>query len=342
MNGCLKELAIRIPADISLARQSAACIGRQLRFDDRTVAQLITVASELASNLVQHARDGKMIFSQLTGIPSGLKIETIDSGPGISSIEKALTDGFSTSNCLGCGLGAVNRLMDTLEIVSLCTDGPGTRISCCRFHDPPLPYTDRMPFETGAASRSVPGMKANGDGFVIKSQGQSLLVGVIDGIGHGEHAHLASEKIRHYVQTHSHLSLPLIFQGAGRASQGTRGAVMSLVCLDWSQKPWRLCYGALGNIEAMIVSEKSLRLPVRRGILGTSPIRPTFLEMDFFETETLVLFSDGVMSHWAAEDERLLQEKTATEGARVLLARLAKANDDATIVVVKSTQEKKR
>ena len=41
-----------------------------------------------------------------------------DKGPGISDLERALKDAFSTSGGLGLGLPGVKRLMDEFEIVS--------------------------------------------------------------------------------------------------------------------------------------------------------------------------------------------------------------------------------
>lgn len=337
MSGSLKEFIVRTPADISLARQSAKEIARRLEFGEEAITQLMTVASELAANLLQHAGNGRMIFSRLRGFPGGLKIETIDSGPGITDIDRAMADGFSASNSLGYGLGAINRLMDTLEIQSPVQDQPGTRICCCRYLPDPANHPAACPFEVGVASRPVPGMNVNGDGFITQSFGANLLVGVIDGLGHGEFAHLATEKIRQYVQTHFHLELPEIFHGANRSCQGGRGAVMSLIRLDWSgEDQIRMSYGALGNIEARVHGRHTESLPVRRGILGKSPIHPAFLDRRITRDQVLVMFSDGLRTHWQKQHEEMLWSFSAAEGARRLLPELARNNDDATLVIVKS------
>ena len=64
----------------------------------------------------------------------GIQIASEDEGPGIVDVEQALTDGYSTSDSLGLGLGTVNRLMDDLEISS----GPagGLCIVCQRWLRP--------------------------------------------------------------------------------------------------------------------------------------------------------------------------------------------------------------
>ena len=51
-----------------------------------------------------------------------------DDGPGISNLDQALMDGFSTNGGLGGGLPGVKRLMDQFDIESEA--GSGTRVSC--------------------------------------------------------------------------------------------------------------------------------------------------------------------------------------------------------------------
>jgi serine/threonine-protein kinase RsbT len=82
--------------------------------------------SELATNLVRYAIRGELLLSPVRG-PSGtgLEIESVDHGPGIADVERALRDGFSTGGGLGGGLPGVRRMMDEIEIAT----GPaGTRI----------------------------------------------------------------------------------------------------------------------------------------------------------------------------------------------------------------------
>jgi serine/threonine-protein kinase RsbT len=54
-----------------------------------------------------------------------------DSGPGIADIDQALTDGYTSGNGMGLGLGGAKRLSHEFEITS--TPGEGTRISILRW-----------------------------------------------------------------------------------------------------------------------------------------------------------------------------------------------------------------
>jgi serine/threonine-protein kinase RsbT len=88
---------------------------------------VVLAVSELATNLLRYARTGHIMIETLvadTG-QSGLRVESSDRGPGITDVDRALQDGFSTGGGLGGGLPAVRRLMDDVMIES---NPVGTRI----------------------------------------------------------------------------------------------------------------------------------------------------------------------------------------------------------------------
>lgn len=60
------------------------------------------------------------------GSKRGILIIARDAGPGISNIEQALVDGYSSSGGLGLGLPGIKRLMSELQIIS--QPGKGTTL----------------------------------------------------------------------------------------------------------------------------------------------------------------------------------------------------------------------
>jgi serine/threonine-protein kinase RsbT len=58
----------------------------------------------------------------------GLELLFEDKGPGIASIEQAMTDGFSSGRSLGLGLGGARRLVNEFEICSEPAQGTRVRI----------------------------------------------------------------------------------------------------------------------------------------------------------------------------------------------------------------------
>src|SRR5262245_30550079 len=111
-----------------LVREWAVAAGFSLV--DQT--KLVTAASELARNLVQHGGGGAMRIETLNSGPRcGLRLTFADRGPGISDIEQAMRDGFSTGNGLGLGLGGSKRLVNEFEIRS--RKGEGTTVAITRW-----------------------------------------------------------------------------------------------------------------------------------------------------------------------------------------------------------------
>ncbi len=333
-----KKIFVANSGDISLARKIVRELGERVGFDSALVHELVLVAGELASNLIRHADHGEMSFTLLGGEEKGIELETLDDGPGIPDIEIAMTDGVTSGTSLGYGLGSINRIMDFLEVHSPVTNGRGTRI-CSRKYLPVI-HVCRLPcpLSVGVTSRPFPGMRHNGDSFIIKHFGCQLLVGVIDGLGHGKFAYDAAQRARQYVEKHYDQPFERLFQGTGRACRSTRGVVMALVKLDWSSLPIKMTFGSIGNIDARLWHGNAGSLPVRRGIIGKNAPSPKVHEQSYDLNDTLFLFSDGITSHWQMEKFLHLQTESAGEMARIMLEFLAKDDDDATLLIVKSSR----
>lgn len=111
-----------------LVRQHAIAQGFSLV--DQT--KIVTAASELARNTVQHGGGGecRLVLIQ-NGIRRGFRLVFTDRGPGIPDLSLALRDGYSTGNGLGLGLSGAKRLSDAFEIES--APGQGTQVAITRW-----------------------------------------------------------------------------------------------------------------------------------------------------------------------------------------------------------------
>jgi serine/threonine-protein kinase RsbT len=88
---------------------------------------VVTAASELARNTVEHGRGGNMVMEVIEeGIKQGIRLTFEDRGPGIPNIDQAMRDGFTSAGGMGLGLGGSKRLMDEFTIDS--THGQGTQV----------------------------------------------------------------------------------------------------------------------------------------------------------------------------------------------------------------------
>jgi serine/threonine-protein kinase RsbT len=124
------EVRVRIQssADIVTARQEGRSMAATLGFGTTTLTIIATAISEVARNIVEYAKEGEIAIAPLgNGTVKGLQIVARDQGPGISDLETAMRDGYSTSKSLGMGLPGAKRLMDEFEITS--ARGEGTTIT---------------------------------------------------------------------------------------------------------------------------------------------------------------------------------------------------------------------
>lgn len=123
---------IRSSSDIVLARQKVRQWAVELRFSLVDQTKLVTAASELARNALDHGKGGTMtVEAVLNGSRSGLSMIFEDHGPGIESVEMALKDGFTTGSGMGLGLGGSKRLVNDFSIETEV--GKGTRVTAVRW-----------------------------------------------------------------------------------------------------------------------------------------------------------------------------------------------------------------
>jgi serine/threonine-protein kinase RsbT len=126
-------LPVRSQEDIVRVRQATRenALAQGFSLVDQT--KLVTAASELARNTLDYGNGGEVEIARLThGARKGLRLTFSDQGPGISDLEKALTDGYSTGGGLGLGLSGARRLSNEFAIDS--TPGQGTRVTIARWH----------------------------------------------------------------------------------------------------------------------------------------------------------------------------------------------------------------
>jgi serine/threonine-protein kinase RsbT len=126
-------LAIGSSADVVSVRQRVRHLSQALHFSLVDQTKIVTAASELARNTIEHGKGGTCRLEVVEEPPrTGLRLTFEDRGPGISNVELALQDGYTTGNGLGLGLGGAKRLVNEFTIES--SPGKGTRITVVRWH----------------------------------------------------------------------------------------------------------------------------------------------------------------------------------------------------------------
>ncbi len=125
------HLPIRTDADVVVARQGVRALAARGGFARTDLTVIATAVSEVARNIVRFAEVGEIVAELVAEPRSGLHIVARDRGPGISDIDEALVDGYSTYRGLGLGLPGSRRLMDEFTIVSEL--GRGTTVTMTKW-----------------------------------------------------------------------------------------------------------------------------------------------------------------------------------------------------------------
>jgi serine/threonine-protein kinase RsbT len=126
-------MPLRSSEDIVLVRREVRAKTIALGFGLVDQTKIVTAASELARNAIDHGGGGevKVEVVQNERRSRGVRLIFEDQGPGIADIELALTDGYTSGMGMGLGLGGSKRLSDEFEIFS--KPGEGTRVSIVRW-----------------------------------------------------------------------------------------------------------------------------------------------------------------------------------------------------------------
>ena len=113
-------------------RQAVRAKAEDLRFSLVDQTRIITAASELARNTLQHGGGGSVAIEIVeNGTRRGLRLTFKDEGPGIPDLELAMKDGYTTGGGLGLGLSGSKRLVNEFAIRSKV--GEGTEVSITKW-----------------------------------------------------------------------------------------------------------------------------------------------------------------------------------------------------------------
>ena len=296
------------------ARTSALAVGLPTPMPD----QAAVVASELASNISKHAWDGVVYVSPLL-LGAGITITAVDRGPGMSDVDRCLTDGHTTTGTLGVGLGAVRRMTSELAITS---DPHGTLVTARLWPpgDNPAPDLDHLVLPAD-------GEDVCGDTVAAARTADETTLLVVDGLGHGAAATEAAHAAEHAFHQDPSAPLPHLMTRVHQGIRHTRGAAVAL--LRVAER--RVSFCGIGNIStAVLTGAETHHFLSTPGVVGLRSQPPTQHDATVPAGSIVVAHSDGLDNKWLFGPPRQLP-------ARLLAAELVRNHrrrrDDASVVI---------
>ena len=127
-----ETVPVRVAAEVVTVRHRVRAFAVEMGFSLVEQTKIVTAASELARNTVEHGGGGIARVELLAdGVRRGLRLTCEDKGPGIADITLALKDGYTSKGGLGLGLPGARRLVNDFAIDS--RPGEGTRVVVTRW-----------------------------------------------------------------------------------------------------------------------------------------------------------------------------------------------------------------
>ena len=254
------------------------------------------VVTELATNLLKHTKTGGEILLRFENTDEFVSVEilAIDKGKGITNIENALTDGYSTSGSAGTGLGAVKRISSEFDIFSQLNKGAivySKIIKQKRNFQTVKSYSGNLILS--ALITAKPNEEYCGDYYKIIQSEKSVKICLLDGLGHGYSAYISAIEAAAVFDKMSDSSIQDILKAANQKMIGKRGAVISLFEFNFIDRIVRHC--GIGNITAKIISEFSTdSFPAIPGFIGGGEILLKTNEIKIPENFLFIAFTDGI------------------------------------------------
>ena len=332
-----RTVVVHDPSQVPGARRAAIECAKALHLSQNAVARAALAVTELATNLIKHGGGGSIIFGSNDLRPNVLSIVAMDKGGGVENLSAALRDGYSTAGTQGTGLGAVRRSAAAFDMYSQ-TDR-GTIVVCSIENEATVqrPLTDAPSrIVVGGIAVPKPPEVQNGDAWTAVIGRDVVTVAVIDGLGHGPVASIASWTAVRVVKERSDESLERLMEELHVALRPTRGAAVGLARIHASLQ--RVDFLGVGNIAGTVIAEAGQRKVVSvPGIVGHEMRKLQVFSYPWVASSVLVLHSDGISASWnPASSPGLMQHDPLLIAAAVYRDH-CRGTDDATIVVAKAT-----
>lgn len=184
------------------------------------------------------------------------------------------------------------------------------------------------------------GEKECGDIHLIKKYRDKVLLAVIDGLGHGKSAAIASQRAKYLLETFSNESLINVMNYCHNELKRTRGVVMSVAVVDAWEKT--LTWIGVGNVQGVLLpanyseDTKTESIILRNGIVGYKLPSLQASIVPISVGDTLIFATDGVRSDYIS---KVNADHSTEDIVEYISANYFKKHDDALILAARFVGE---
>ncbi|HEY2990781.1 MAG TPA: SpoIIE family protein phosphatase [Candidatus Binatia bacterium] len=189
----------------------------------------------------------------------------------------------------------------------------------------------------GVAHAAFGGEPKSGDSHLVQPFPNGVLVGVLDGIGHGEEACAVAETAVGILAARPGDSIISLLKRCHEALRGTRGVVMSLASFNGNEGV--MTWSGVGNVEGLLMhpdhaTPQRESLLLRGGVVGHQLPALQAAVVPLTAGDTLIFTTDGIRGGFnVAPQLKNPPQKIADH----ILSEASKGNDDALVLVARYT-----
>ena len=194
----------------------------------------------------------------------------------------------------------------------------------------------RHAIEWSVASRALPGQSVSGDLHVVVPTADGALVGVIDGLGHGEEAVAAARVAAGVMEQRASDPVVPLVQHCHQALQRTRGVVMTVLSVNAAENSVSAL--GIGNVETTIVRANPQARPRRESVLlrcGVVGYQLPALHASVIPVaagDMFVFATDGV---WEDFSELVTTTESPAQLVDMIMAQKFRGTDDGLVLACK-------
>ena len=190
-----------------------------------------------------------------------------------------------------------------------------------------------MDFEVGLCVRAADGFAVSGDAAVVRAVGGTLVLAIVDVLGHGPTAHEVAAVAEDLLEGSEARDVTALMSMLDAELGATVGAAVGLAAVDAATGTG--VYAGIGNTVARILGRSERRLVSIDGVVGKrhASVRPAGFTLA--HGESLLLHTDGISSRVAVSDYPGVLTDRIDDAARELVRRFGRDHDDAACIMAR-------
>lgn len=190
--------------------------------------------------------------------------------------------------------------------------------------------------EWSSVAFTIPGESECGDSYLVREFQGGVLIGVMDGLGHGSEAAYASQRAVSILSQNPQESLMSLVKRCHQELQMTRGVVISLAAIDYVEEA--ITWLSVGNVDGILCRADGQANPAiehifhRGGVVGYQLPQIRASVLPIAKGDLLIFSTDGIRTDFY---EQIKMKESPRKIAEEIGEKYRKESDDGLVLVVR-------